>query len=438
MRDTPPSRFALVVVAGALAAGCGAANEPPPVVPAPPQAPLAPVAPRTLAPPSKATLDAFAEGYADIRRHDLAGDWSLAECARIGRKLAVVPAQERPLAEAVYASGIAFSRCGSDVEAATQFRAALAVDPRFAPARVEVAVLKAEADGNVDAAIGTLENVVLDSQYQSTDALINLSRMLRRRASSPATGPTCTTRKGGTPAVVDDLECARLNAQRAVAIDESSAPATNELAMVYVARGLYDVALLLGDEATRRYPRFAPLHVTTGLAHAAKGEHAAALRAFDAARKLDPGSFDAQMSYAGASVTIHDFANAEAAYGQALLLRPDDYGAHLGLALALRGLLTQASVDSQIDRVQGELDACRGLDAGRPDAWYNAAILTEDFKASRAGGKDRTLATLAEARSLFATFLDKAAGKPRYAGAVARARQRMQEIDDVVAFLKAP
>jgi hypothetical protein len=119
-------------------------------------------------------------------------------------------------------------------------------------------------------------------------------------------------------------------------------------------------------------------------------------------------------------------------------LRPDDYGAHLGLALALRGLLTQASVDSQIDRVQGELDACRGLDAGRPDAWYNAAILTEDFKASRAGGKDRTLATLAEARSLFATFLDKAAGKPRYAGAVARARQRMQEIDDVVAFLKAP
>jgi tetratricopeptide (TPR) repeat protein len=424
----------VLVVTAALATGCSPSA--PPAVPQPAQpSPLsAPEAP--LVPSSKATFDAFAESYADIRRHDLASDWTEEECLRLGHKLAAVPAHERPLVEALYDSGIALSRCGKDAEAAAQFRAALAVDPRFAPARVQVAALKAESDGNLGAAMGALEAIVMDAQFQSTEGLINLARLQRRRGASLAIGSTCTSSKGGTQVTLDDLECARMNAQRALAIDDSSAPAMNELARVYLTRGQLDLTLLICDQGIKRYPSFAPLHVTSGAALAAKGTYNAAIAEFDRARKLDTRSFDAQMTLADASVAIHDFAKAQEGYNKALALRPNDYGAHLGLALALRGLIMDANLDAQLALVRAELEACRQIDAARPDAYYNAGILAQEFSVSTARGVEQTLAALREAKSLFMTFLDRAAGKPAYAGAVKRARQRMQDIDDVVAFVR--
>ena len=70
-------------------------------------------------------------------------------------------------------------------------------------------------------------------------------------------------------------------------------------------------------------------------------------------------------------------------------MHPNDYDAHLGLALALRGQIDDSNYDKQVAAVQSELDACKKLDAARPDAYFNEGILTQEYKAKSAGDTTR-------------------------------------------------
>jgi len=115
-------------------------------------------------------------------------------------------------------------------------------------------------------------------------------------------------------------------------------------------------------------------------------------------------------------------------------------------AFACRGPLTRPgpAYDARGNAVQGELDAAKKIDANRPDAYYNEGILTQEFKAKSGGAKEKTISELEKAKGIFQTFLDKAAGKPEYDGAVKRVKGdgskkdlgRMGDIDDTIAFLK--
>jgi hypothetical protein len=126
-------------------------------------------------------------------------------------------------------------------------------------------------------------------------------------------------------------------------------------------------------------------------------------------------------------------------------MRPNDYDAHLGMALALRGPITgaEADYDARIAAVQAELDAAKKIDGQRPDAYYNEGIFTQEFKAKSGDSKEKTIAALEQAKTIFQTFLEKSAGKPEYDGAVKRVRGdgkkdrgRIGDIDDTIAFLK--
>ena len=103
-------------------------------------------------------------------------------------------------------------------------------------------------------------------------------------------------------------------------------------------------------------------------------------------------------------------------------MHPNDYDAHLGLALALRGQIDDSNYDKQVAAVQAELDACKKIDAARPDAYFNEGILTQEYKAKGAGGTDKAVAVYQQAKAIFQTFMDKAAGKPEYDGAVKKAQ----------------
>ena len=83
-------------------------------------------------------------------------------------------------------------------------------------------------------------------------------------------------------------------------------------------------------------------------------------------------------------------------------MRPNDYDAHLGLALAIRGPITGAEgdYDAKIAAVQAELDAAKKIDPNRPDAYYNEGIFTQEFKAKSGGAKEKTIATLEEAKKI--------------------------------------
>jgi tetratricopeptide (TPR) repeat protein len=162
-----------------------------------------------------------------------------------------------------------------------------------------------------------------------------------------------------------------------------------------------------------------------------------AVKEFSAAAQLDPHFFEAQMNLAAINLSFRGFDKAEAAYRKALEMHPNDYDAHLGLALALRGQIDDSNYDKQVAAVQSELDSCKKIDGARPDSYFNEGILTQEYKAKGAGSTDKAIAVYNQAKQVFQTFMEKAQGKSEYDGAVKKTKERMQDIDDTVNFLQA-
>jgi tetratricopeptide (TPR) repeat protein len=199
-----------------------------------------------------------------------------------------------------------------------------------------------------------------------------------------------------------------------------------------------ELAALVCSQALRKNPNYAPIHNTAGLIQNELGQVNGAVQEFATAAKLDPRFFEAQMNYAAVNLSVRGFDQAQGAYKKALDLRPNDYDAHLGLALALRGQINDSNYDTQVAAVQSELDTCKKVDANRPDVFYNEGILTQEYKAKSGGDKDKTIASLTQAKTIFQSFVDKAQGKGEYDGAVKRATERMKDIDDTIVFLQLP
>ncbi len=265
----------------------------------------------------------------------------------------------------------------------------------------------------------------------------------------------------------NDMECAKKNLQRALALDDAYMPALNQLALYYFQlakkrageakasrRGRHmstnaaiakradvqqlELAALVCSQAVRKNTAYAPIHNTAGLIQNELGQVNGAVTEFGQASKLDPKFFEAQMNYAAVNLSFRGFEQAQNAYKKALEMRPNDYDGHLGLALALRGQINDSNYDAQVAAVQGELDTCKKLDASRPDVFYNEGILTQEYKAKSGGDKDKTIASLTQAKGIFQSFVDKAQGKDEYNGAVKKATERMKDIDDTIAFLQLP
>lgn len=442
----------------ALTAACGGGDKPAPKTAAGGKTGPsgAPVLSKDAQAKFNAALDLFVE-------HDRKNDWTTASCAEVASKFDEVGQN----AQASFNAGLAYQRCNDDKNAKAKFDASLQIDPKFHHARAQIALYQFKADGNEDAAIAALQQAVTDAQFQNVPALVNLAVVQMARDSAQG-GQGCK----------DDMDCAKLNLQRALAIDDAYMPAFNQLALYYFqlakkragavkgtsksSRGRQiithaskqkradvqqlELAALVCSQAIRKNPNYAPIHNTAGLIQNELGQVNGAVAAFATAAKLDPKLFEAQMNYAAVNLGFRGFEQANHAYKKALEMRPNDYDAHLGLALAIRGPITGAepNYDQLVAAAQAELDAAKKLDPNRPDAYYNEGILTQEFKAKAGGAADKTIAELENARKIFQTFLEKAAGKPEYDGAVKAVKGdgtkkdlgRLGDIDDTIAFLK--
>lgn len=403
-----------------------------------------------------AAVDLFVE-------HDKKNDWSSESCAEVAKKFEEVGKN----AQAIFNAGLAYQRCNDDKNAKAKFEAALQADPKFHHARAQIALYQYKADSNEDAAIGALQQAVTDAQFQNVPALVNLAMVQIARDSAQG-GQGCK----------DDMDCAKLNLQRALAIDDAYMPAFNQLALYYfqlakkragAVKGTsksgkgrqivthassqkradvqqLELAALVCSQAIRKNPNYAPIHNTAGLIQNELGQVNGAVAEFATAAKLDSKFFEAQMNYAFVNLGFRGFEQAQGAFKKALEMRPNDYDAHLGMALALRGPITGAETDydQRVAAVQAELDAAKKIDPNRPDAYYNEGILTQEFKAKSGGAKEKTIAELENAKKIFQVFLDKASGKPEYDGAIKRVKGdgskkdlgRIGDIDDTIAFLK--
>jgi tetratricopeptide (TPR) repeat protein len=402
-------------------------------------------------------LDAFID-------HDKKNDWSDDVCKDVAGQFESVSGS----AQATFNAGLAYQRCNDDKNAKAKFEKALQQDPKFHHARAQLAIYQYKLDSNEDSAINALQQAVTDAQFQNVPALVNLAMVQMVRDGAQG-GQGCK----------DDMECAKLNLQRALAIDDAYMPAFNQLALYYfqlakkragagqkgttkTSKGRQvvtnaalakhadvqqlELAALVCSQAIRKNANYAPIHNTAGLIQNELGQVNGAVGEFATAAKIDPKFFEAQMNFAAVNLGFRGFQQAEGAYKKALQMRPNDYDAHLGLALAIRGPITgtEANYDQLVSSAQSELDAAKKIDPSRPDAYYNEAILTQEFKAKSGGDKNKTIASLEQAKSIFQQFLEKATGKPEYEATVKLVKGdgtpknsgRIGDIDDTIAFLK--
>ncbi|MBX3187752.1 MAG: hypothetical protein KF819_12085 [Labilithrix sp.] len=394
-------------------------------------------------PPGVAARAQFDAALTTFVRHDEANDWTEAACASVASMFeAAAAAQKGPFPQATYNAGLAHQRCHAEARAKALFERAANDDPTFHAAQAKLALYRHKGGADVDRAIAALQKSVEDGQFKNVAALVDLATMQMDRGGAHA-----------APGCKDDFECARLNLQRALAIEDAYMPALNQLALYYfqLARrraGAHErggvqqleLAALVCSQAIRKNARYAPIHNTAGLIQYELGHVNRAVEAFATAMKLDPESFEAHMNYAAVNLSFRGFEPAEQAYRKAIALRPNDYDAHLGLALSLRGPITGAEpdCDRRVAAVQRELDAAKRIDEGRPDAWFNEGILRHELEARPGSGSDaQTIATLEKAEASFNRFIDKARGKAAYDGAVARARERLEDIDTAKGFLRS-
>ena len=295
-------------------------------------------------------------------------------------------------------------------------------------------------------------------------ALVDLA-MFQMQRDSDNVGANCHAKAGGKDVDLQDFDCAKLNLQRALAIDDGYMPAFNQLALYYFGsakkkagsgkkfgrtiatnaalakRGdvqQLELAALVCSQAVRKSAELRPdpQHLGPHPERARAGEHRR--EGVPAAAQLDPHFFEAQMNLAAINLSFRGFDKAEAAYRKALEMHPNDYDAHLGLALALRGQIDDTNYDKQVAAVQSELDTCKKLDARAPRRVLQRGDPDAGVQGEERGRHARRPSrSTGQAKQVFQTFLDKASGKTEYDGAVKKTKERMQDIDDTVTFLQA-
>ncbi|GMV16025.1 MAG: hypothetical protein HS104_06675 [Polyangiaceae bacterium] len=397
-------------------------------------------------------LDAFAE-------RDKKGDWAESSCAAVAEQfIAASKAQQaatnKPLPEALYNAGLAYQRCDKDAEARAQFQAAASADAGFHRAKAQLALYDFEKSKNLEGTISTLDQIIRDAKFQNVEGLVSLAALqLERNAETPD--------QDGK----NDMERAKKNLQRALAIDDSYMAAFNQLAIFYLEqakakadaesakggrkrRGLVaastkakdvnsqqlDLAALVASQGVRKNPNYAPLHNTAGLIQVELRNFNGAVKSFATARRLDPKFFEAHMNYAAVNLGFRGFEEAEKAYRDAIKLKPKEYEAHLGLALAIRGQIKLGD-NSAVQKAQASLDEAKKIDGSRAETYYNEAILTQEYR-TKSGSEKETIPMFEKAAATYKQFIDKAGSAPEFADAVKRAKERTQDIEDTVKFIK--
>lgn len=408
---------------------------------------------------AKAAAANFDQGLQEFQANDKASSWNDSSCKSTADLFVKASKEQedaggKPLAVAVYNAGLSYQRCGKDDDAQKQFQNALNIDSGFHRAKAQLALYKYKKSGDIDEAIRELDQIIRDAKFQNVEALVSLAALQMQRGGSTS-GPGCD----------DDLTCAKLNLQRALAIDDGFMPAANQLSVYYmeqakakagaskkrsskrgrgnalvvagsealdVNKQQLDLAALVASQALQKNPSYAPLHNTVGLIMVQLKNYNGAVKSFGRASQLDPKFFEAHMNYGAVNLSFRGFGEAEGAYRKALALRPDDYEAHLGLALAIRGQINDSNFDKAVKEAQEHLDKCKKLAPERPEAYYNEAILTQEFRAKRGNA----VPTLEKAANQYREFIQKAGSDEVFAEAVKRSKDRSQDIEDTVKFIK--
>lgn len=234
-----------------------------------------------------------------------------------------------------------------------------------------------------------------------------------------------------------------------------------------------ELGLLVAEEASRRDPGYAGIWNTEGLILLDMNRTGAATQAFKNATDKDPKFFEAWMNYAALNLQFHGYAEAAKGYQVASGIRSKDYDAHLGLAVSTRGqldfhLTTKQAMERKLAECEdpdkastaacGEAKskfpsemkdheakflsfykeaisayaACKSLDATRPEAFFDNALLVEKYKAK--AGEASSKDAYREAAKLYNEVADKFGSNPKYAKLAEDAKGRAVEAEKSAKF----
>ena len=408
---------------------------------------------------SKQAAQGYKEALADFLKHDKAYDWAPPVCKASADAFVSVSKQQqsdsgKPLPEALYNAGLSYMRCGQEEAAVTQFQDAAKAGQGFHRARAQMALFEYKKNGDINRAIQGLEQIIRDAKFQNVEALVSVAALQMER------GNEVEDSDGA-----NDFERAKKNIQRALAIDDSFMPAMNQLAIYYmeqarrnagekpqggrrrgglvvagqqrakINRQQLDLAVLVANRGAKTDPNYAPLYNTYGLVQVELRDYNGAVKSFGRARTLDPNFFEAHMNYAAVSLSFRGFAEAEKAYRDALRLAPKDYEAHLGLALALRGQINDTNGEAYLAESRKHLNECKQIEPDRAEAYYNEAILTQEYEA-KGGDSSKSVPALKQAVVKYREFISKAKGQAAYTEAVKRSGERAKDIEDTIKFIE--
>lgn len=402
------------------------------------------------------TQAAFDKALEEFIAHERANDWTDAACDDMAKKFRAANDQAKAtskadFAPALYNAGLASQRCNKDADAKKAFSDALAADPKFHRAKVQIALYdyKAGGDAALEPTIQALQQAVLDAEFQSPDALVNLAMLEMKRGGS-----------GGWQGCTNDMECAKKNIQRALAVDDGYMPAFNQLALYYLARAKekvgrkdakvtagrkkekkidqqqLELAALVCSQAIRKNPKYAPIHNTAGIIQVELGNINSAVASFKTASQLDAGFFEAHMNYAAVNLSFRGFKPAEDAYRAALKLRPNDYDVRLGLSLAIRGQINDSNFDQFTKDAEAELLKAKEIAPDRPETYFNLGVLTQEFKVKGITGDEKAKIPVFDAAIvLFREFQTKAGSNPEFADGIKQSKERIEDIDALKKFI---
>lgn len=222
----------------------------------------------------------------------------------------------------------------------------------------------------------------------------------------------------------EDWGEAQKNVRRALAVNSDYITAFAQMALLYLQvaeknRRMLDIVELVSQQATSRANEInsdpegdtkvdpadiAPIHNIWGLALIQKGDVVSSVQQFDTARTLNPNFFEAHMNFGAVNLSFRGFKASEQAFRKAVQLEPKNYFAHLSLGAAQRGL-------EQYDQARQSYEKARDIDPAAPGAYYNLALLMQDYLITSAGDMNAQIEMLKKAKTVYREFINKCKGK---------------------------
>lgn len=336
-------------------------------------------------PPTGEDVAEWEEATAVFARHDGAGVWDGEACRETLAAFEAISARrahQNP--RAVYMSGLVAQRCGNDEGATQLFSRSLELDETLCEPRVALGLMAMDAGHGAEAR-ETFERAV-EHDGRCAPAYVNLAIL---QAENPA-----------------EREAAVANLRRALATRADYLPALNQLARIYLEWSderpeLRDLAQMVCRQAQLIDATYAPIYNTWALIDVSRGDITGAAAKLERAVTLDPELYEAWMNFAQITLSQRAYTDAARAFRAALALRSRSYDAAVGLGVALRGL-------SEPEDAELSYRAAVEIDADRPEAWFDLAVLYHEHR-------DGSVEELEQALEFYREFVERSRGEPTFA-----------------------